>query len=131
MDSFPCGVEARAVVEGQVMAKYIHAHTLGYRITPSSRILATGGASKNRSILQVALLPSPPPPPLYFSVQVLADVFNANVYTLGVTDNSASLGAAYRAKHGLGTLPCDTLSFSSPLSPLQLCCQLGPLLPKL
>lgn len=31
-------------------------------------------------------------------MQVLADVFNAEVYT-GAT-NSASLGAAYRAKHG-------------------------------
>ena len=54
MDSFPSAVEARAVVEGQLMAKYIHAHTLGYRITPSSRILATGGAAQNNHILQAS-----------------------------------------------------------------------------
>ena len=53
VDAFPSAVEARAVVEGQLMAKYIHAHTLGYCITPSSRILATGGACKNDRIMQV------------------------------------------------------------------------------
>ncbi|GCB80497.1 hypothetical protein scyTo_0017197 [Scyliorhinus torazame] len=47
------------------------------------RVLATGGASSNSDILQV-----------------LADVFNAPVYTRDTT-NSACLGCAYRAKHGL------------------------------
>lgn len=46
--------EVRAVVEGQFMAKYIHAQSLGYKITSSSRILATGGASENVSICQVS-----------------------------------------------------------------------------
>jgi xylulokinase len=44
-------------------------------------IHATGGAAVNRDILQV-----------------MADVFGANVYQLRV-DNSAALGAALRAAH--------------------------------
>ena len=47
--------EVRAVVEGQILAKYVHAQSLGYKITPTSRILATGGASQNASICQVHL----------------------------------------------------------------------------
>ncbi|NXW56282.1 XYLB kinase, partial [Eurystomus gularis] len=50
---------------------------------PRTRILATGGASRNEKILQV-----------------LSDVFNAPVYTID-TANSACLGSAYRAIHGL------------------------------
>ncbi|KFP33261.1 Xylulose kinase, partial [Colius striatus] len=50
---------------------------------PRTRILATGGASHNKKILQV-----------------LSDVFNAPVYTIDTT-NSACLGSAYRAIHGL------------------------------
>ena len=50
----------------------------------NTSILATGGASSNVAILQV-----------------LADVFNAPVYTIKDTANSACLGCAYRAKHGL------------------------------
>lgn len=46
-----------------------------------ARVLATGGASANRDILQVA-----------------ADVFNAEVYQLA-GGNSACLGAALRAYH--------------------------------
>ena len=49
---FPPEVEARAIVEGQFMAKWIHAHRLGFQISPSSRLLATGGASQNTPILQ-------------------------------------------------------------------------------
>lgn len=78
------------------MAKYVHALSLGYRITPSSHILATGGASVNKEILQVSTVLSLCP---ISSLQILANVFNACVYT-GAT-NSASLGAAYRAKHGI------------------------------
>jgi xylulokinase len=73
----------RAVVEGQLLAKYVHSRSLGYRITSTSRIIATGGAAQNKTILQI-----------------LANIFNANVYTCA-TSNSASLGAAYRAKHAL------------------------------
>uniref|UniRef100_A0A8D0HTJ6 Xylulose kinase n=1 Tax=Sphenodon punctatus TaxID=8508 RepID=A0A8D0HTJ6_SPHPU len=79
---FPKEVEIRALIEGQFMAKRIHAEKLGYKIVPKTRILATGGASHNKDILQV-----------------LSDVFNAPVYTID-TANSACLGCAYRAIHG-------------------------------
>ena len=55
LNSFPPEREVRAVVEGQFVAKYIHAQSLGYKITPTSRILATGGASQNASIRQVSV----------------------------------------------------------------------------
>ncbi|XP_030405883.1 xylulose kinase isoform X5 [Gopherus evgoodei] len=80
---FPKEVEIRALMEGQFMAKRIHAEKLGYKIMPRTRILATGGASYNKEILQV-----------------LSDVFSAPVYTID-TANSACLGCAYRAIHGL------------------------------
>nr|XP_015209584.1 PREDICTED: xylulose kinase isoform X3 [Lepisosteus oculatus] len=79
---FPKEVEIRALIEGQFLAKRVHAENLGYKIIPGTRVLATGGASANKDILQV-----------------LADVFNAPVYTID-TANSACLGCAYRAKHG-------------------------------
>lgn len=50
---------------------------------PKTKILATGGASNNSDILQV-----------------LADVFGAPVYTMD-TANSACVGSAYQAFHGL------------------------------
>ena len=53
VSSFPPEVEARAIVEGQFMAKWVHAQSLGYHLSPTSRILATGGASQNKAILQV------------------------------------------------------------------------------
>ncbi|KAM9100542.1 xylulose kinase isoform X1 [Sarcophilus harrisii] len=81
--NFPKKIEIRALIEGQFMAKRIHAEKLGYRVVPSTKILATGGASHNKDILQV-----------------LSDVFNAPVYTIE-TANSACLGCAYRAIHGL------------------------------
>ncbi|CAI8008481.1 Xylulose kinase, partial [Geodia barretti] len=86
---FPPEVELRALVEGQFMAKWVHAQRLGHTITASSRILATGGASGNTAILQI-----------------IADIFNADVYVQEETANSASLGAAYRAKHAL--MPAGT-----------------------
>ncbi|GAB5576957.1 xylulose kinase isoform X1 [Prionailurus iriomotensis] len=81
--AFPRDVEIRALIEGQFMAKRIHAEGLGYRVMPKTKILATGGASHNRDILQV-----------------LADVFGAPVYVID-TANSACVGSAYRAFHGL------------------------------
>uniref|UniRef100_F7AX05 Xylulose kinase n=1 Tax=Macaca mulatta TaxID=9544 RepID=F7AX05_MACMU len=81
--AFPGDVEVRALVEGQFMAKRIHAEGLGYRVMSKTKILATGGASHNRDILQV-----------------LADVFGAPVYVID-TANSACVGSAYRAFHGL------------------------------
>ncbi|XP_006109115.1 xylulose kinase-like, partial [Myotis lucifugus] len=50
--AFPADVEIRALIEGQFMAKRIHAEGLGYRVLPKTKILATGGASHNRDILQ-------------------------------------------------------------------------------
>ncbi|XP_048190562.1 xylulose kinase isoform X2 [Perognathus longimembris pacificus] len=81
--AFPRDVEIRALIEGQFMAKRIHAESLGYQVMPKTKILATGGASHNTDILQV-----------------LADVFGASVYVTD-TANSACVGSAYRAFHGL------------------------------
>ena len=53
VDHFPPEVEVRAIVENQIMAKFVHARNLGYQISGSSRVLATGGASQNPQILQV------------------------------------------------------------------------------
>ena len=83
VQSFSSDEETRAVVEGQFLAKRVHAEALGYNLDTNSRILATGGASTNRAILQV-----------------LSDIFHAPVYTIPGTANSACLGCAYRAKHG-------------------------------
>ncbi|XP_040821584.1 xylulose kinase [Ochotona curzoniae] len=83
VSAFPGSVEIRALIEGQFMAKRIHAEGLGYRVLPKTKILATGGASHNKDILQV-----------------LADVFGAPVYVID-TANSACVGSAYRAFHGL------------------------------
>jgi len=75
--------EVRALVESQFLAKRVHAEHLGFNIGPQCRVLATGGASNNTMILQV-----------------LSDIFNATVFTQD-TANSACLGSAYRAAHGL------------------------------
>ncbi|KAG8573328.1 hypothetical protein GDO81_012363 [Engystomops pustulosus] len=83
VSEFPQDVEVRALIEGQFMAKRIYAERLGYKILPQTKILATGGASCNQDILQV-----------------LSDIFNAPVHTIA-TANSACLGCAYRAAHGL------------------------------
>ncbi|XP_057178795.1 xylulose kinase isoform X2 [Triplophysa rosa] len=88
-------VDIRALVEGQFLAKRLHAEKLGYKIIPGTRVLATGGASANQDILQV-----------------LCDVFNAPVYTIDVM-NSACLGCAYRALHGV--VAEQSVSFSKAL----------------
>ena len=48
--------KVRAVIEGQFLAKFNHTQKLGYNIGPTSRILATGGASTNQHILQVCAM---------------------------------------------------------------------------
>jgi len=68
----------RAVVEAQMMAMANHSAWMGVTV---DTIHATGGASKNREILQI-----------------MADVFGAQVDQLEV-GNSACLGAAVRAWH--------------------------------
>jgi xylulokinase len=78
----------RAVVEGQMMAMANHSRWMGVDI---STIHATGGAAGNRDVLQV-----------------MADVFNADVYQFAVR-NSACLGAALRAWHA------DQLASGEPL----------------
>jgi len=90
VSKFSPETEVRALLEGQFIAKRAHSEDLGFVVGKDSRILATGGGSANKEVLQV-----------------LADCFNTNVYTIEVT-NSAVLGAAYRAKHGLLR---DKLSF--------------------
>src|SRR5204862_3822926 len=68
----------RAIVEAQMMAMALHSRWMGVDI---KTIYATGGASANRAILQV-----------------MADVFGADVYQFEV-GNSACAGAALRAFH--------------------------------
>lgn len=76
--AFAPETEVRAIVEGQFLSMRLHSGNIGLR--PTS-ILATGGASANRSILKV-----------------MADVFGVPVF-IGDQPNSAALGAAYRAVH--------------------------------
>ncbi|KAF7280366.1 xylulose kinase [Rhynchophorus ferrugineus] len=76
-------VEVRACVEGQFIAIRSYAEDFGFDVGKGTKILATGGASKNKAVLQV-----------------LADVFNSPVY-VQEAENSAMLGAAYQAKHSL------------------------------
>lgn len=69
----------------------------GFSFGEDTRILATGGGSANKAILQV-----------------IADVFNAPVYTQKTTE-AAVLGAAYRAKYTLylSRLPKGTTEIES------------------
>jgi xylulokinase len=75
-DDGPANV--RALVEAQMLAARLHSTWMAPRVT---EIYATGGAAVNRAILQV-----------------MADVFGADVYQFDVS-NSAALGAALRAFH--------------------------------
>ncbi|MEX2271417.1 MAG: FGGY family carbohydrate kinase [Vicinamibacterales bacterium] len=68
----------RAIVEAQIMAMARHSAWMG--VTPRA-IYATGGAAANREILQI-----------------IADVFEADVHRFASTD-AAALGAALRALH--------------------------------
>jgi xylulokinase len=86
---------ARAIVEAQALSMLRHSDWIGE--TPKT-ILVTGGASRNRGILQV-----------------IADVFQAELRTLAVK-NSSALGGAVRAAAALGALGFDELArrFSAP-----------------
>jgi xylulokinase len=68
----------RAVVEAQMLSMALHSQWMAVNFDV---IHATGGAAANREILQV-----------------MADVFGADVYQFAVS-NSACLGAALRARH--------------------------------
>jgi xylulokinase len=78
LDAHDVAGNVRAVVEAQQMAMAIHSRWMGVDI---DTIHATGGAAVNDRILQV-----------------MADVFGADVYRSTVT-NAAALGAALRAWH--------------------------------
>lgn len=79
---------ARAIVEAQALSMQRYSAFIGE--TPRT-VLATGGAAKNRGILQV-----------------IADVFQAEVHTLSVS-NSSALGGALRAANAAGKLPWEGL----------------------
>ncbi|RZB40981.1 FGGY C domain containing protein [Asbolus verrucosus] len=98
-------VEVRALIEGQFIAKRAYAEDIGFTLGGKTKILATGGASANKAILQV-----------------LADVFNAPVY-LQEEAKSAMLGAAYQAKHGFLGEKSDYFQVTSCLPPPRLICE--------
>jgi xylulokinase len=84
--------DVRGVIEGQMMALANHAESLGGRV---EKIIATGGAATNRSLLQV-----------------MANVFGVDVYRLDV-ENSAALGAALRAYHGERLIAGEPVSWKT------------------
>jgi xylulokinase len=77
----PPAVVIRACVEGQMLSMARHAAWMWKGCRAPRSIVATGGAASNRAILQV-----------------MADVFDAEVRVLA-TGNSSALGAALRAVH--------------------------------
>ncbi|XP_064475236.1 xylulose kinase-like [Ornithodoros turicata] len=82
VSKFSQEVKVRAVIEGQFLAKRVHAERLGFK--RSGKVLVTGGASRNTAI-----------------VQVLSDVFGARVYVNEeASANAACLGAAFMATYG-------------------------------
>ncbi|KAJ0963318.1 hypothetical protein J5N97_028440 [Dioscorea zingiberensis] len=81
VEEFDDASEVRALIEGQFLSMRGHTERFGMPIPPN-RIIATGGASSNKSILKS-----------------IATIFGCPVYTVQRPD-SASLGAALRAAHG-------------------------------
>jgi xylulokinase len=79
LDSTDAARNVRALVEAQMMA--MANHSAAIRSGHVHRIIATGGGSTNRAILQV-----------------MADVFGVDVSALEIS-NAACLGAALRAYH--------------------------------
>jgi xylulokinase len=75
-------IEIRALVEGQMLNRKAFAVDMGYNFGENTKILATGGSSSNKSILQV-----------------MSDVFNCPVFVKKNTTEAACLGAAYRARY--------------------------------
>lgn len=75
-------IEIRALIEGQMLNRKAFAVDIGYNFGENTKILATGGSSSNKAILQV-----------------MSDVFNCAVYVKKNTTEAACLGAAYRAKY--------------------------------
>ncbi|KAI9106710.1 hypothetical protein K1719_022238 [Acacia pycnantha] len=82
VQEFDAPSEVRAIIEGQFLSMRAHAERFG--IPSPQRIIATGGASVNDSILSS-----------------IASIFGCDVYTVERPGtDSASLGAALRAAHG-------------------------------
>jgi len=79
LDPADAPANVRALIEAQMLGTARHAGWMGERVRG---IHATGGGARNREILQI-----------------MADVHDADVYRLEVSD-SAALGAALRAFHG-------------------------------
>ncbi|XP_067616269.1 xylulose kinase isoform X2 [Eurosta solidaginis] len=75
--------EVRALIEGQMIHKRAVAEDMGFHFGRNTKIIATGGASVNKSILQV-----------------ISDVFNATVFVQNKSE-AALFGAAFRAKYAL------------------------------
>ena len=75
----PCEY-CRGIIESQVLSMRLHLEKTGFN--QFERLIVTGGASVNRSILQI-----------------IADVFQADVFTINVKD-SASVGAGIRGYIG-------------------------------
>uniref|UniRef100_W8B422 Xylulose kinase n=2 Tax=Ceratitis capitata TaxID=7213 RepID=W8B422_CERCA len=75
--------EIRALIEGQMLHKRAIASDMGFHFGSNTKIIATGGASVNKSILQV-----------------ISDVFNAPVFVQNESE-AALFGAAYRARYSL------------------------------
>lgn len=81
VSEFDSASEVRGIIEGQLLSMRAHAERFGMP-SPPKKIIATGGASANSSILSS-----------------IASIFGCDVYTVQRPD-SASLGAALRAAHG-------------------------------
>ena len=80
--------EVRALLESQALSLRLHSEWLGEKF---HRIRLTGGASGSEGLRQI-----------------LADVFQAEVETISVT-NSAGLGAAIRAANTVAGIPLERL----------------------
>ena len=97
-DRFDAATNVRGLIEGQMMAMANHAADI--TADPIEKIIATGGAATNYSLLQV-----------------MANVFGVDVYRLDV-ENSAALGAALRAYHADRLAAGDPVSWQTVVSGL-------------
>jgi xylulokinase len=78
------GLDVLSLVESQFLALKSHAQDTGLLSSSQDRsIIVTGGASENKTLMQI-----------------LADVFDCDVYIAPENQNSAAVGAACRAFYG-------------------------------
>lgn len=91
--ALPPATRVRAAVEGRFLSMRLRGGALG--LGAATRVLATGGGTASREILQVA-----------------ADVFNAEVLVADVPD-AAAVGAARRAAFALASSTREVGSFSA------------------